>query len=274
MRTWWGEKFLDVLATCMDQGRLQRGRAYSGPRRLLKFNIDGQTVEAVMRGNKNPYFGVYTEPRYKVSVRLKQFSAKDWNRITEAVSLNTAVLCHLLMNEMPPTIESIFFENNLHLLPRKRSDLVVSCSCPDYANPCKHIAGVYYKIASLLDRDPLLVFQLRGMTFDRLQKKLISSPLGQALIDHRKEDTQEIEYRSHRYTAPQIEPLETVSLRSFWQGLSSPPRVDAMVRSAVTPAVLIRKGGDYPSFWTKYKSFIETMEPIYTRVVDKNKNSL
>ncbi len=70
-RTWWGEKFLEVLSVSMDIGRLKRGRPYAGPRRILDFEIRQATVKAKIRGNVNPYFGVYKEPRYDVTVRLK-----------------------------------------------------------------------------------------------------------------------------------------------------------------------------------------------------------
>ena len=273
-RTWWGEKFLDVLSTCMDSGRLSRGRAYAGPHRLLEMEIEHDTVRAVMRGRVNPYFGVYKEPRYRVSVQLKRFSAQEWSSIAEAISLNAAFLSYLLMNEMPPTIEKVFHTQNLHLLPRERGDLIAACSCPDYAVPCKHIAGIYYKIASLLDRDPLLLFQLRGMTFEELRKKLAASPLGQALIDQRRDGEMVIEYQSHRYTDPPRTPLAPTSLKSFWHGSASLPSVNSVGNRAFTPAVLIKKGGDYPSFWTRDKSFIEVMEPIYARVITKNKSSL
>ena len=274
VRTWWGERFLDVLSISMDSGRLKRGRAYSGPGRLLEFDIDGHTVKARIRGNVNPYFGVYKEPRYKVTVKLKRFSAKDWDGITEEISHHAAFLAQLLMNEMPTAIENVFSAKNLHLLPRKRTDLIDTCSCPDYASPCKHVAGVYYKIASLLDRDPLLLFQLRGMKFEKLQNKLAASPLGQALIDQRGDGEQEVEYHTHRYTDPRRELLAATSLKSFWQGENPLPLVSRADSGAATPAILVKKGGDFPAFWRQDNSFIEVMETIYTRVVDKNKASL
>ena len=273
-RTWWGEKFLDVLSISMDSGRLSRGRAYSGPNRLLEFDIDGHCVKAKIRGNVSAYFEVYEEPRYEVAVQLKRYSTKDWDKVTKEISHNAACLSQLLMNEMPTAIESVFSANNLYLLPRERADLLSSCSCPDYASPCKHVAGVYYKIASLLDRDPLLLFQLRGMKFARLQKTLAASPLGQALIDQRGDHKQAMEYHAHRYTNPQRKPLAVTDLKSFWQGENALPLDSHVSDRAATPAILVKKGGDFPAFWHRDNSFIEVMETIYARIVGKNRPSL
>jgi len=273
-RTWWGESFLEVLEISMDSGRLSRGRAYAGPNRLLEFSIINRNITAVQRGNVNHYFGVYKEPRYKVSVQLKAFTAAKWNKIIDDVSHNAAHLSQLLMHEMPATIEDTFAKQGLHLLPQESSDLISQCSCPDYASPCKHVAGVYYKVASLLDRDPFLLFQLRGMDVDKLQQKLAESPLGKALIDQWGDTEQAVEYHAHRYPAPQSKPLPSNNLKSFWQGKAALPLIENFTGEPATPAVLIKKGGDYPAFWQRDNSFIELMEIIYPRIVDKNKISL
>jgi uncharacterized Zn finger protein len=89
-RTWWGESFLEVLEISMDSGRLSRGRAYAGSNRLLKFEIKNQNITATQRGNINHYFGVYKEPRYKVKVQLKAFTAAKWNKIIDDISHNAA----------------------------------------------------------------------------------------------------------------------------------------------------------------------------------------
>ncbi|MCK5813405.1 MAG: SWIM zinc finger family protein [Cocleimonas sp.] len=273
-RTWWGESFLEVLDVSMDEGRLKRGRAYAGPNRLLTFSINKQLIKATLRGNINHYFGVYKEPRYKVDVKLKTFSVTKWDHIINEITHNTACLSQLLMNEMPASIEDVFHQQNLHLLPEISSDLISNCSCPDYASPCKHVAGVYYKVASLLDRDPFLLFQLRGMNPDKLQQKLAQSPLGKALIDRREEGQQDIEQQRYRYTHPQEKTLDTLDLKTFWQGKDTLPKVPIITQKPATPAVLIKKGGDYPAFWQRDNSFIEAMEIIYPRIIEKNKVSL
>lgn len=273
-RTWWGESFLDVLESVMDSGRLGHGRAYAGPNRLLEFAIKDTTVTAKIRGNKNPYFGVYKEPKYKVNFELKQFSAKDWDKLAEAISHNAAFLSQLLLNEMPANIESLFAQHKLNLLPRQANDLISQCSCPDYASPCKHVAGVYYKVASLLDRDPFLLFQLRGMDINQLQTQLATSPLGKALLDQWGSGEQAVEYHTHRYPDVQHQTQASTDLKSFWQGEQPLPLVSHFSGKPATDAVLIKKGGDYPAFWQRNQSFVEVMEVLYPRIVEKNKAQL
>ncbi len=272
-RTWWGEKFLDVLSISMDIGRLKRGRSYAGPSRILEFDIRDHRVTAKIRGNINPYFEVYREPEYKVAVNLKCISMTDWERIVEQISRNAAFVSQLLMDEMPSAIEDVFEQRNLYLLPRKRTDLVSKCTCPDYVSPCKHVAGVYYKIASLLDRDPFLLFQLRGMKFDILHEKLSATPLGKTLIEQQEKEELTVEYHTHRYTLPSKETRKNTNLNTFWQGDRPVPQVIS-AGDATTPAILIKRGGEYPAFWQRDISFVEVMESVYSRVNSKNKTIL
>ncbi|MBU4313650.1 MAG: SWIM zinc finger family protein [Actinobacteria bacterium] len=51
----------------------------------------------------------------------------------------------------------------LSLFPKRQKDLETNCSCPDWSNPCKHIAAVFYLMAEAFDKDPFLLFKLRGM---------------------------------------------------------------------------------------------------------------
>jgi uncharacterized Zn finger protein len=64
--------------------------------------------------------------------------------------------------EIPHEIEDIVEKAGVHLFPGSKKDLETGCDCPDYANPCKHIAAVYYILAEQFDDDPFLIFAMRG----------------------------------------------------------------------------------------------------------------
>lgn len=278
-RTWWGERFLQALENSMDSGRLSRGRSYSSPNRLLKFAIKGNKITSHLKGNKNAYFGVHKTPYYNASIQLKAITPTQWKAIINEISNNAGWLSRLLMNEMPDTIENAFTAQKVHLLPARDSDLITKCSCPDWAKPCKHVAGTYYKVASMLDRDPFLLFQLRGMKKSDLQQALAQSPLGKALLDQwGTDDKQKVELISHCYTQPALRPIAAPTAatdwQQFWHNEQPLPVLDRTLQQAVTPAVLIKKGGDYPAFWESDKSFIEAMEVLYAKVLVKNKSSL
>ncbi|MGH2390010.1 MAG: SWIM zinc finger family protein, partial [Chloroflexota bacterium] len=84
---------------------------------------------------------------------------------------------------MPDIIEEAFTAHGLHLLPFDRRDFRTTCSCPDYGDPCKHIAGLCYLTAAELDHDPFLLFELRGLSREQLHRELAGSALGKILAD-------------------------------------------------------------------------------------------
>jgi uncharacterized Zn finger protein len=264
-RTWWGQRFLEALERFTDPARLGRGRSYARGGRILEYHIKNGTVTARVKGSVNPYFGVYTAPTYTTTVALKTIRMPDWTRAIAAISSRAGYVARLLMNEMPDTIDELFAELGLPLLPHDRQDLVTDCSCPDWANPCKHIAGLYYLLASDLDRDPFLLFELRGLSRGNLRKQLAESPLGTILAAELVPREVPIEPAASFYTEPIREPAAITGYREFWQGARRLPDLAPSSVPAV-PALLIRRQGDYPDFWPKDASFIATMAELYERV--------
>jgi uncharacterized Zn finger protein len=272
-RTWWGRRFIAALEQFTDPARLGRGRSYASGGRILDYTIANGTVTAKVRGSINPYFGVYKEPIYRTSITIKPISSSDWTKVIRQIASRADLITKLLMNEMPDTIEDAFSVLDLHLLPHSQRDFVTKCSCPDYANPCKHIAGVYYLLASSLDYDPFVMFELRGLSRDDLHAELAHSPLGQVLSSAlASEDDVQIEPVRSYYTEPTKAAVTAVSShKEFWTGAKRLPALPATSSQASVPALLIKKQGDYPPFWPKDTSFISVMEELYERVRTKNK---
>jgi uncharacterized Zn finger protein len=273
-RTWWGQRFIAALEQFTDPARLGRGRSYASGGRILEYTIANGTVNARVRGSINPYFGVYKEPIYKTSITIKAISPADWRKAIRTIGSRADLVTKLLMNEMPDTIEDAFSRLGLHLLPHSEGDFVTSCSCPDWSNPCKHIAGVYYLLAFALDRDPFLMFELRGLSRDALHSELVRSPLGQILSSALKSnELPAAEPVASYYTSPVREPDAVIdSHKEFWTGAKRLPAAPTAPSQASVPALLIKKQGDYPPFWHKDASFIGVMEELYDRVRTKNKH--
>ena len=277
-RTWWGQRFIAALEQFTDPARLGRGRSYAHGGRILDYTLANGTVTARVRGSINPYFGVYTEPIYRTSITIKAITAADWTRVIHQIASRADLVTKLLMKEMPDTIEAAFAELGLHLLPHSQSDFVTKCSCPDYANPCKHIAGVYYLLASALDQDPFIMFELRGLSRDALRAELARSPLGRILTTALEAKDVPVEPVESYYTRPTKKPVAVVrhgnsgtSHKEFWTGAKRPPAPLTTASQAGVSALLIKKQGDYPPFWHKDVSFISVMEELYDRVRTKNK---
>jgi len=271
-RTWWGKRFIAALEAFTDPARLGRGRSYASGGKIKEYQINRGKITAKVRGSINPYFGVYTEPLYNTTIEIKPISSTDWAKAIAHTSSKASFVSKLLMNEVPDKIEEAFAELNLNLLPNSRKDFTTKCSCPDYSNPCKHIAGVYYLVASELDSSPFLLFEIRGLEREKLLQELAKSPLGQVLSSAMTTEKQPLDSATSYYTQPEkVSVSESVTLKEFWLGHKRLPQTIESASSATIPAILIKKAGDFPPFWKKDNSFIEVMEELYQRVRTKNK---
>jgi uncharacterized Zn finger protein len=274
-RTWWGQRFIAALEKIMDSGRLSRGRSYARGGKVKSFGIQDGLISAQVRGSVNPYFGVYKEPLYTTTIEFKQISAANWSAAIAYVASKASLISRLMLNEIPDNIDDAFAKLDLYLLPHRKDDFKTNCSCPDWSNPCKHIAGVYYLLAAQLDQDPFLLFELRGLSREALQKELAKSPLGQALSAELRVEKTAPQPDLSYYTTPITQPPEKIaSLKDFWQGEKRLPQTIETVPAAIVPAILVKKQGDFPPFWQKESSFIEAMEELYGRVRGKNTHLL
>lgn len=272
-RTWWGKRFIEALEEFSDSARLGRGRSYASNGKILEYKIDKNKITATVKGAINPYFGVYKEPRYNTTIEITPIDKTSWAKAIKYISSKASFVSKLLMNEVPENIESAFADLGLHLLPHNQKDFKTSCSCPDWSNPCKHIAGVYYLVASQLDHNPFILFELRGLSKEELQAELIKSPLGQALSS--KLAAKEIPLVSATSYYTKIEKVtvtDKINHREFWLGTKRLPSNVEAAEQASIPAILVKKHGDFPAFWHKDTSFISVMEELYQRVRTKNKD--
>jgi len=266
-KTWWGQRFIEALEDFTDSGRLQRGRSYSTDNRIKQWLLQNGKVDAKLRGNVNPYYGVYKEPTYKVSVQMTHLTEAQWQKIIQKLTQRASFIARLLLNEIPENIETVFADLGVHLLPNDYRDFKVACDCPDYEVPCKHIAGVCYRLAGQLDHDPFLLFEMRGLAPEKLLQELALSPLGKVLSDAKSSAVVDTQPVASFYTRPLPTELpQEISLKGFWQGQQSMPKSIEPIQAATIPAMIIKKGGDFPGFWQKQNSFIEVMEDFYVRM--------
>jgi uncharacterized Zn finger protein len=269
-KTWWGKRFIEALEEFSDSARLGRGRSYARNGKIKEYHITNGKITAKVRGSVNPYFGVYKEPLYSTNIDLKAIASADWSKVISYLGSKASLVSKLLMNEVPDNIEEAFAQLNLHLLPHSRQDFKTNCSCPDWENPCKHIAGVYYLVASELDRDPFLLFELRGISRLQLQKELAKSPLGQVLSKAIAPQEIPPEPVDAYYTKPKKAQIdEPPSGKDFWLPQKRLPQTVEVASTTSIRAIAIKKAGDFPPFWQKDLSFLEVMEDFYGRVRTK-----
>jgi uncharacterized Zn finger protein len=270
-KTWWGKRFIEALEKFSNSARLSRGRSYARNDRIKEYHITNNQITAKVRGSVNPYFGVYKEPLYNINIEIKAIAPADWSKVISHLGSKASSISKLLLKEVPDNIEETFAQLNLHLLPHNRQDFKTNCSCPDWENPCKHIAGVYYLVASELDQDPFLLFELRGISRSQLQQELAKSPLGQILS--KSLASQEIPPFpvDAYYTKPKkMQISQPPSVKDFWHPQKRLPQTVEVSPTPSLPAIAIKKAGDFPPFWKKDLSFLEVMEEFYGRVKTKN----
>ena len=102
---------------------------------------------------------------YRVRVRVRRFSAAEWDSVFTAIAARAAHAAALLDGELDPGIVDEAADVGVDLLPGP-GELQPRCSCPDWADPCKHSAAVCYLVADVLDADPFGLFLLRGLDRD------------------------------------------------------------------------------------------------------------
>ena len=163
-REWWVERWLDLLNSYRFKKRLERGRSYAREGNVLSMDFANSKARATVQGSD-------AEP-YRVSLSLDSFSDEDWNFVITKMSEKAIFSAQLLAGEMPETIEAVFTASGLSLFPFTLNEVRSRCSCPDKANPCKHIAAVYYQLADRFSEDPFIIFLLRGRTKKEIIERL------------------------------------------------------------------------------------------------------
>jgi uncharacterized Zn finger protein len=242
-QTWWGQRWIDTLEGFDIGARLGRGRSYARSGQVLSIDIEPGCVTSRVQGSR-------ASP-YQIAIHLKAYPAADWKKVAQALREQPFFAAKLLAGEMPPGFEALFAAEGLSLFPQRGADLQTDCSCPDWSNPCKHIAAVYYLLAEEFDRDPFLLFRLRGMTREDLLAQILGTPKDAGETHAEPEE---------QASAP--EPI-TPDAR-FWQAGALPDDLFGTVRTPPAPAALPKRLGPFP-FWRAEDPFLDALEPIYKK---------
>ena len=170
--TWWGQRWVEALEK-MSLGysnRLARGRTYARAGRAHDLVVKAGEVTAKVTGSR--------ATPYKVSIALVKLPEATWAKAIAAMAGKAQFAADLLAGEMPQEIDAAFKEAGASLFPVKVADLRTSCSCPDWANPCKHVAATHYVLGEAFDGDPFLLFELRGKTKESVLAALRAARAG------------------------------------------------------------------------------------------------
>ncbi len=248
--TWWGQRWIEALERSSRDvvARLGRGRVYARDGHVHGLKIIPGKVSAVVSDDELDSFGV--------SLNLEVFDPKSWNQIMQAMSQQALFAAQLLNGEMPKDIDRLFRSCGKSLFPTNSHDIDADCSCDDWSSPCKHVAAVHYVLGDALDRDPFLLFELRGRS-----KEQVLAGLNQLRAHH---DT------PHSGTAAGVAdvaappshsvPLNDLSIQHFEVGASELPALSFNFDVAASSGALLRSLG-VPASWSMNESPQELLGP-------------
>ena len=155
-RTWWGRTWVEALedSAALDPSRLASGRTYANQGRVGSIEISPGFASARVTGKHGRY--------YRTDVGVKPLAPSEWDQVVDAIASVAGHAAALLDGELPPRVVADAAALDIALLPGP-GHLRPDCSCPDWAEPCKHAAALCYLLADEIDRDPFVLLTLRGM---------------------------------------------------------------------------------------------------------------
>ena len=157
-KSWWGRAWCDNLERYADyESRLSRGKRYVKTGAVIDLSITKGRIQAKVQGSR--------KTPYKVEIRISPLAEERCQEILQKCGKRVETLEKLLAGDFPEELKELFTQRG-GLFPSSR-EISFSCSCPDWALMCKHVAAVLYGIGARLDENPSLFFELRGIEMGR-----------------------------------------------------------------------------------------------------------
>jgi len=166
-KTWWGTAWCKNLESYADYDyRLGRGSAYV----KNGFVVDLKISEGVVLGK------VMGTSLYDIKIKIDKLSDSRMKAIADAVGRKIGSVEDLINGKFPSEFGELFLTQNKGLFPSPK-EIHMDCSCPDWADMCKHVAAVLYAVGARLDQDPMLFFRLRGVDMNAFIKASIDEKM-------------------------------------------------------------------------------------------------
>jgi len=201
-KNWWGAAWLEKMERLAESTRFGEGSRYAAGNQVQRLRLEGRTIIAMAQGSN--------EPPYTVRITFDAFSREQWDQLFANVRDGRSLAASLTKGDLPLDIQTAFSKAKLRFMPERYADLHLECGCPDWLKPCKHLVATWLKFAPDFERDPLLLFQLRGMDREQLYGFLGGRPAAVPEPEAEPEETSEEEVIPVR-----LEPLP-VDPETYW----------------------------------------------------------
>ncbi len=164
-RSWWARRWLAAIERMELGARLGRGKNYALSGQITDMKLVGPHVEATVVGSR-------PEP-YTVTIDFREPGAAARARIVARLKAEPMLVARLLVDDLPLEVEQIFRAEGCDLFPGgklapRTYDVTTRCSCPDYANPCKHSSAVLLILGEEIAWRPSALLELRGISLEEL----------------------------------------------------------------------------------------------------------
>ncbi len=152
-RSFWGKAWCTNLERYSDfANRLPRGRTYVRNGSVVDLQIAKGEIAAFVSGSE----------LYKITIRIAPVGAKRWKSICRDCAGSIDSLVELLQGRLAKGVMDRVCREGDGLFPAP-DEITLACSCPDWADMCKHVAAALYGVGTRLDEQPRLLFVLRGV---------------------------------------------------------------------------------------------------------------
>lgn len=242
---WWARRWIGALETMRLGPRLGRGRQYAVAGQVTDLVLEGPHVEASVTGSR-------PDP-YKVSL---DFTAVQGDAVAHALRAEPMLLARLLTDDLPTEVEALLRDEDVPLFPKSeplgrtpegkpRYDVRMTCTCPDWARPCKHVVAVLLLLGEEIARRPSTLLALRGVDVEDLLPPETSADRADPFAD-----------QADPFAAAQTSVGGTLPSE-----ILLPPARHGMD----DPAPLLKRLGPVP-FWRGHARCVEALGKIYGRV--------
>jgi uncharacterized Zn finger protein len=234
--SWWAKRWIKSLETMRLGARLGRGKQYALSGQVTSLQIQGPEVTAEVQGSR-------PDP-YKVKLSFNALGDEGYCRVVKSLKKNPMLIGRLFTNDLPMEMEELLQKEDVSLFPagklpskegqKPRFDVTMSCNCPDWARPCKHIVSIMLLLCEEISLRPSTLLALRGLDID------------------------------------EIYPFQSTSNET---SIIPEISVNLGTTIETHPDVLIKRLGPI-SFWRGEKRFVETLSSIYNRSAKTAKEAL
>lgn len=157
-KSFWGKGWCQHLESFSDySNRLPRGRTYARNGSVCHLEIQEGLVKAMVAGTS----------LYEVEIKIAQLPEQAWAEVKQQCGGKIGSLLELLQGKLSKEVMAVVSDRSQGLFPKPK-EIKLSCSCPDWATMCKHVAAVLYGVGHRLDDEPAMLFTLRGVNPEEL----------------------------------------------------------------------------------------------------------